>query len=185
MFVLYFFRVVSYVSWAALVKQNHGLPSFAQGYGGQARISRVAHRGWRNLRICPFPRLYAAVSICVRTIPQLRVGKFVAIIVAPRWLPPAPLAGFLRAPGLQSAVPKQTDWKSVVFEKLFRELRSNFPGVLCDSDFRFKEPRIVPAFARLRCGWRITRMSVGMTNAPRMPKPRKHECALSLYAAKE
>jgi len=27
-----------------------------------------------------------------------------------------------------------------LFGKQFRELRSNFPGVLCDSDFRFKEP---------------------------------------------
>ena len=31
-----------------------------------------------------------------------------------------------------------------LFEKQFRELRSVFPGELCDSDFRFKEPRSHP-----------------------------------------
>jgi hypothetical protein len=51
--------------------------------------------GWRDLRICPFPGLYAAASICVRTLPPLRVGKFVAIIVAAKMVAPStPSPGF-------------------------------------------------------------------------------------------
>ncbi len=98
---------------------------------------------------------------------HLPPGGFLIYCASPRCSPPAPFAGFLRAPGLQSAVPKQADWKSPLFEKQFRELRSNFPGELCDSVFRFKEPWIAPAFARLRVGRRITRMSAGMTKSER------------------
>jgi hypothetical protein len=51
----------------------------------------------------------------------------VAIIVAAKMVAPAPLAGFLRATGLQSAFPKQADWKSPLFENNFANFARIFP----------------------------------------------------------
>ena len=66
-----------------------------------------------------------------------------------------------RSGGLQSAVPKRADWPpSPSAVAISQELRGDFPGEVYDGGFRLNTPRMIPPFAQLRRGKRITRMFV-------------------------